>query len=123
MEVEKAQNVTAALEDDLDGGPADETVRFGFEGADYEIDLSSKNASAFRQHLTPFTEHARGAGRGQATGQPGRQRAASSARHPSQDGAWTPAYDRSDSYGRSPAMSVSEVSNAPDRRLRAASQW
>jgi Lsr2 len=37
-----AQKVTVALEDDLDGGPADETVRFGFDGADYEIDLSAK---------------------------------------------------------------------------------
>ena len=25
-------------EDDLDGGPADETVRFGLGGAEYEID-------------------------------------------------------------------------------------
>lgn len=28
-----AQKVTVALEDDLDGGPADETVRFGFDSA------------------------------------------------------------------------------------------
>ena len=31
-----AQRVTVALEDDLDGGPADETLRFAFGGADYE---------------------------------------------------------------------------------------
>lgn len=61
-----AQKVTVALEDDLDGGPADETVRFGFEGAAYEIDLSSKNVRAFREQLTPFIEHARKAGRGPA---------------------------------------------------------
>ena len=61
-----AQKVTVALVDDLDGGPADETVRFGLEGADYEIDLSGKNASAFRRQLAPFVEHARKAGRGQA---------------------------------------------------------
>ncbi len=60
-----AQRVTVALEDDLDGSPADETVRFGFDGAEYEIDLSNKNASAFRKQLTPFIEHARKAGRGQ----------------------------------------------------------
>lgn len=30
-----AQKVTGALEDDLDGDPADERVRFGFDGADY----------------------------------------------------------------------------------------
>jgi hypothetical protein len=65
MEVELAQRVILTLEDDLDGGPADETVRFAFEGSDYEIDLSSKNATAFRRQLAPFIEHARKAGRGQ----------------------------------------------------------
>jgi hypothetical protein len=60
-----AKRVTVALEDDLEGGLADETVRFGFGGADYEIDLSNKNARAFRKQLAPFIEHARQAGRGQ----------------------------------------------------------
>ena len=44
-----AQKITVALEDDLDGGPAGETVRFGLDGAEYEIDLSKKNAAAFRR--------------------------------------------------------------------------
>ena len=66
-----AQKVTVALEDDLDGGPADETVRFGLGGAEYEIDLSKKNAAAFRRQLAPFIEHARKAGRGQRR-RPGR---------------------------------------------------
>ena len=61
-----AQRVTVALEDDLDGGPADETVRFAFGGADYEIDLSKKNAAAFRRQLAPFVDHARKAGRAQS---------------------------------------------------------
>jgi hypothetical protein len=60
-----AQKVTVALEDDLDGGPADETVRFGIGGVEYEIDLSKKNAAAFRRKLAPYIEHARKAGRGQ----------------------------------------------------------
>jgi hypothetical protein len=60
-----AQKITVALEDDLDGGPADETVRFELGGAEYEIDLSKKNARAFRKQLAPFIEHARKAGRGQ----------------------------------------------------------
>jgi nucleoid-associated protein Lsr2 len=60
-----AQRVTVALEDDLDGGPAAETVRFRFGGIEYEIDLSAKNASAFRKQLSPYLEHARKAGRGQ----------------------------------------------------------
>jgi Lsr2 len=60
-----AQNITVDLQDDLDGGPADETVRFGVDSAEYEIDLSKKNAAAFRRKLAPFIDHARKAGRGQ----------------------------------------------------------
>jgi hypothetical protein len=60
-----AQRITVELEDDLDGGRAAETVRFGLDGSEYEIDLSKKNASAFRKQLTPFVEHARRAGREQ----------------------------------------------------------
>ena len=66
-----AQRITVALEDDLDGGPADETVRFGLGGTDYEIDLSRKNAAAFRRKVAPFIEYARRAGRGQRR-RPGR---------------------------------------------------
>jgi hypothetical protein len=66
-----AQRVTVALEDDLDGGPATETVRFAFGGSDYEIDLNTKNAAALRKQLAPFIDHARKAGRGQLR-RPGR---------------------------------------------------
>jgi hypothetical protein len=59
-----AQKITVALEDDLDGGPADQTVRFGIDGADYEIDLNTSNVTAFRGTLAPFIDHARRAGRG-----------------------------------------------------------
>jgi hypothetical protein len=45
-------------EDDLDGGPADETVRFAVGGTDYEIDLIAKNAAAFRQQLARYLQHA-----------------------------------------------------------------
>ena len=57
-----AQKVTVVLEDDLTGGPAEQTVRFAFDGADYEIDLSAKNAAVFRNLLAPYVEHARKAG-------------------------------------------------------------
>ena len=60
-----ATKITIALEDDLEGGPADETVRFAVGGTQYEIDLSKKHAAAFRKQLAPFVEHARKAGRGQ----------------------------------------------------------
>ena len=60
-----AQKITAGLEDDLTGGAADETVRFAFEGTDYEIDLSAKNAAAFHKQLASYIQHARKAGRAQ----------------------------------------------------------
>ena len=60
-----AQRVTVELQDDLDGGPADETVRFGLDGTEYEIDLRKTNASKFRRQIAPYLDHARKAGRGQ----------------------------------------------------------
>lgn len=59
-----ATRTTVTLEDDLDGGPAEETLRFSLSGVDYEIDLSAKNAASFRSQLAPFTERARLAGAG-----------------------------------------------------------
>jgi hypothetical protein len=60
-----AHRVTVELQDDLDGGQADETLRFGLGGSEYEIDLSKKNANRFRRQIAPYIEHARKAGRGQ----------------------------------------------------------
>ena len=74
-----AQKVTVVLEDVLTGGPAEQTVRFSFDGADYEIDLNAKNAAALHKHLAPYTEQARRAGRAPSR-RPGRTAAAVSAR-------------------------------------------
>ncbi len=54
-----ATRTTIALEDDLDGGPAEETLRFGLGTTEYEIDLNAANARRFRAELAPFIEHAR----------------------------------------------------------------
>lgn len=54
-----AQRVHIILEDDIDGGSADETVKFGLDGANYEIDLSTTNAAALRDALGPFVGSAR----------------------------------------------------------------
>lgn len=54
-----AQTVQIILEDDLDGGPAEETVRFGLDGAQYEIDLSEENATKLREAVRPFIAKAR----------------------------------------------------------------
>src|SRR5512144_1162248 len=45
--------------DDLDGSPAVETVRFGYAGRDYEIDLNEKHAAALDEALAAYVEHAR----------------------------------------------------------------
>jgi len=66
-----AQKVTISLEDDLTGGPAEQTVRFAFDGTGCEIDLNAKNAAAFGKQLAPYIEHARKAGRAPAR-RPGR---------------------------------------------------
>jgi hypothetical protein len=58
-----ARKTIVVLQDDLDGGPADETLHFGIGGLEYEIDLSEKNAARLRKQLAPFVEHARKAGR------------------------------------------------------------
>ena len=55
--------MTFALEADLEGGPAVETVRFSVGGRKYAIDLN-KNAAAFRRKLAPFVEHVCRAWRG-----------------------------------------------------------
>ena len=54
-----AQKITVTLEDDLDGGPADETVRFAIGGTSYEIDLSARNAAAFGQQSRPSVSQSR----------------------------------------------------------------
>ncbi|MDY6052147.1 MAG: Lsr2 family protein [Rothia sp. (in: high G+C Gram-positive bacteria)] len=62
-----AQKVKIILEDDIDGGPAEETVRFGLDGGQFEIDLSSANAARLRDALRPFVSKARRAQGAQRT--------------------------------------------------------
>lgn len=50
--------------DDLDGTEGAQTVKFGLDGVQYEIDLSEKNAAKLREALAPFIAAARKTGRG-----------------------------------------------------------
>jgi hypothetical protein len=59
-----AQKVTVTLLDDLDGVKADETVAFGLDGTNYEIDLSTSNASKLRDVLGEYVAAARRGSRG-----------------------------------------------------------
>lgn len=69
-----AQRVQVVLEDDLDGGKAEETVTFGLDGTTYEIDLSKKNAAKLRDALGSYVGAGRrvagrrGGGRGRGRG-------------------------------------------------------
>lgn len=54
-----AQRVITTMEDDLDGGEADETVRFGLDGTEYEIDLNTANAAKLRGELAKYKLAAR----------------------------------------------------------------
>ena len=54
-----AQRVSITLVDDLDGTEASETVAFGLDGSNYEIDLSDQNAKELRTRLEEFVAVAR----------------------------------------------------------------
>ena len=57
-----AQKVQVILVDDLDGGPAEETVSFSLDGVAYEIDLSEANAAKLRDDFAPYVGNARKVG-------------------------------------------------------------
>jgi hypothetical protein len=71
-----AMSRVVQLVDDLDGGPADQTVQFGLDGAGYELDLSAANAAALRAVLSPYVSAGRrvsDAVRSKTVGRPGRR--------------------------------------------------
>ena len=53
------QRTEVLLEDDLTGGPAEETVKFAVDDTGYELDLNARNAADLRRRFAPFVEHAR----------------------------------------------------------------
>src|SRR5215831_9527100 len=111
--VAMAQRVTVVLEDDLTGGPAEQTVRFAFEGTDYEIDLNAKNAAAFGEQLAPYLEHARRTGRAEGR-RPGR--AAANRQRSADIRAWAKEHGLAVSErGRIPASVVEQYQSASGR--------
>jgi Lsr2 len=57
-----AKTVIVKLIDDIDGGDADETVRFSLDEKTFEIDLNATNAARLRSALQPFADKARAVG-------------------------------------------------------------
>jgi len=45
--------------DDIDGSEAEGTIRFGYDGSDYEIDLSKKHADELSEAVAPYLNAAR----------------------------------------------------------------
>jgi hypothetical protein len=75
-----AREVIEKLIDDLDGTDAAETVTFGLDGTSYEIDLSAKNAAAFRKALDRYLKAARRQSSGARSARAPRRATASSSR-------------------------------------------
>lgn len=57
-----AQRVNVILVDDLDGSDATETVTFGIDGVDYEIDLNDAHAASLREAFSAYVEAGRRVG-------------------------------------------------------------
>ena len=55
----KKTEVVVTFSDDLDGGKAEGSVSFGYQGTSYEIDLSKKNLAAMDKTLAPYIAAAR----------------------------------------------------------------
>jgi hypothetical protein len=102
-----AQRQVVILEDDLDGGDADETVLFALDGSSYEIDLNKANAAKLRDALGTYVQAARkvssrAAGRGRARVAGGRTAATSGNTAKIREWARANGYEVSD-RGRVPA--------------------
>lgn len=57
------QRVVTEVIDDVDGSAAQETIRFGIDDTQYEIDLSRVNAERLRELLRPWADSARRVGK------------------------------------------------------------
>jgi hypothetical protein len=54
-----AQKIQTVFIDDLDGSEAEGTLRFGLDGAEYEIDLNAEHARGLRDALSRYVQAAR----------------------------------------------------------------
>jgi hypothetical protein len=57
-----AQKIQTLFIDDLDGSSAEGTVRFGLDGAEYEIDLNAGHAKELREVLGRYVDAGRRVG-------------------------------------------------------------
>jgi nucleoid-associated protein Lsr2 len=62
-----ARTVQVEFLDDIDGSRADETLRYGLDGMNYEIDVNAQHAEKLRASLAEFITRSRRVGRGRVT--------------------------------------------------------
>jgi hypothetical protein len=73
-----AQKVQTVFIDDIDGSPAEGTVRFGLDGTEYEIDLNVEHAQQLRDALAAYVRAGRrGSGGSRRPARSGRRASAS----------------------------------------------
>ena len=70
------QKIQTLFVDDIDGGEAEGTVRFGLDATDYEIDLSVAHSEELHKTLAPYIAHARKTGARRGASARGRRNAA-----------------------------------------------
>ena len=75
-----AQKIQTLFIDDIDGGAAEGTVRFGLDGAEYEIDLSAAHSKALHKTAEKYIAA------GRKVGGPSRRRASGGGRRNSSGG-------------------------------------
>ena len=68
-----ARQIQTLFIDDIDGGPAEGTVRFALDGTDYEIDLSTVHSEELHKVLAGYVAHARKASGSARRGPRGRR--------------------------------------------------
>ncbi len=81
-----AQQVKVILVDDVEGGPAVETVTFSLDGTSYEIDLNERNAATLRDVVAPYVAAGRRAGRSSSSRSSGDRRTSRRAAGSDRDG-------------------------------------
>ena len=111
-----AQIREVRLVDDLDGEAADETIEFGIDGKNYEIDLSKENAGKLRDALASFVAAARRSGGRRRGGSGGSAANSAASRRPSIDREQNQAIRE---WARKRGMKVSDRGRIPAEVLEA----
>ena len=73
-----AQKIQTLFIDDIDGGEAEGTVRFGLDGTEFEIDLNARHSGELRKALGTYIVHARKVGTAAKRGRGNRRSGAGS---------------------------------------------